>query len=201
MELTKKQRNFFADLDLDKALAAGDGKVNFNFHHNGHVVEVAVFCSYNADIIVKRMDKAGRASYPDRDLCLMNIPDTMNVSATAVLRRVHEAAGTPSIELLKQAWLDTPYVERWHVSVREASTEFTTDTGDAQYMIAVAESPDDDSDTGAELFVCGVPIHTFTIPQPYHNDQTSLSLLDLAESITEAWRYAVLADIKEEESK
>lgn len=54
MELTKAQRNFFADLDLDKALAAGDGKVHFDFHHKGHTIAVEAYCSCDADIIVRR---------------------------------------------------------------------------------------------------------------------------------------------------
>lgn len=41
MELTKAQLDFFADLDLDSAIKAGEGKVHFTFTHKGHVVEVA----------------------------------------------------------------------------------------------------------------------------------------------------------------
>lgn len=40
MKLTKAQRDFFADLDLDKALAAGGGKVHFDFPHKRHIITV-----------------------------------------------------------------------------------------------------------------------------------------------------------------
>lgn len=41
MELTKAQLDFFADLDLDSTIKAGEGKVHFTFTHKGHAVEVA----------------------------------------------------------------------------------------------------------------------------------------------------------------
>lgn len=47
----------------------------------------------------------------------------------------------------------------------------------------------------------GAQIHTFTIPQTYHNEHTANSLRDLAEAINEAWRDAVRADYNEEEPK
>lgn len=201
MELTKAQRNFFADLDLDKAIAAGEGKVHFEFNHKGCVVEVAVFCSCDADIIVKPKDDAGNVSCPATNLCLLNIPDTTNVSGPEVLRMVHAEAGKSEYSPLKQAWLATPYVERWHVDVRWSCTAFSTNTGEAQYLIEVTESPDDDSVTVAELFLSGDQIYTFTIPQPYRSDQTAQSLLNLAEAINEAWRDAVLGETYGEESK
>ena len=114
---------------------------------------------------------------------------------------VCEAASTLVDSRLKQAWLDTPYVERRHVSVRGSCTEFSTDTGEAQYLIEVTKSPDDDGDTVAELFLPGETIHTFTIPQPYYTGQTAQSLRNLAEAITEAWRDAVLGTYDEEESQ
>lgn len=201
MKLTKKQRNFFADLDLDKAVAAGEGKVHFDFHHKWHVVEVAAFCSCDADIIVKHKNAAGNASYPDVDLCLRNIPDTTNVAGTEVLRRVHAEAGKSEYSALKKAWLAAPYVERWDVSVRWSCTAFSTDVGEVQYKIEVTESPYDDSTTVAELFLSDAQIHTFTIPQPYTRDQTAKSLMNLAEAINVAWRDAVLSEYNEEESK
>lgn len=201
MKLTKAQRDFFADLDLGKAIAAGEGKVHFDFTHKEHIVEVAVFCSCDADIVVKRKGKAGAALCPDTDLCLLNIPGTTNVSATVVLRTVRAEANKPEYSQLKKAWLDTPYVKRWHVFVREASTEFTTKTEEARYLIAVTESPDDGGDTVVKLFVSGAQIYTFSIPQPYRNDPTAQSLLNLAEAITEAWRYVVLDEYDEEDSK
>lgn len=201
MELTKKQRNFFADLDLDKALEASDGKVHFDFTHKDHIITVEVYCSCDADIIVRRKTNDGVVHEPDKRLSLYNIPGTTNVSAGQVLRMVYEGTVKPVDSPLKQAWLATPYVERWHVSVRGAFAEFSTNTGEAQYLIEVTESPDDDSDTVAELFVSGEKIYTFTITQPYHNVQTARSLLNLAEAINEAWRDAVLSDYNEEESK
>ena len=201
MELTKTQRNFFADLDLNKALAAGEGKVHFDFPHKGHIIAVEAYCSCDADIIVRRKDKAGVVSAPDKRLSIFNIPDTMNVAAEKVLRMVYGEAANPVNAQLKQAWLTTPYVERWHVSVRGPRTEFTATDGEDQYLIEVTASPDDASDTVAELFLAGTQIHTFTIPQPYYNGQTAQSLLNLAEAITEAWRDAVLAESDEGESK
>ena len=102
MELTKEQRNFFADLDLDKAIAASEGKVHFDFPHKGRIVEVAVFCSCDADIIVKPKGNAGNASCPDTNLCLLNIPDTTNVSGPEVLRRVHAEACKSEYSTLKK---------------------------------------------------------------------------------------------------
>lgn len=201
MELTKEQRNFFADLDLDKALAAGEGKVHFDFRHKGRIVEVEAFCSCDADIVVKHTDRAGKAAHPDTELCLLNIPGTTNVAATAVLRMVHAEAGKSEYSPLKKAWLATPYVELWGVSVRWSCTEFSIDIEDDRYMIEVTESPDDDSVTVAELSLSGDPIYTFTIPQPYPSDQTAKSLMNLAEAITLAWRGAVLDETYGEESK
>lgn len=201
MELTKEQRNFFADIDLDKAIAAGEGKVHFDFKHKGCVVEVAVFCSCDADIIVKPKANAGNASCPAANLCLMNIPGTTNMSGPEVLRMVHAEAGKPEYSPLKKAWLDTPYVERWNVAVRWSCTAFSTDIEEVQYTIDVTESPDDDSVTVAELFLAGDQIYTFTIPQPYTRDQTAKSLMNLAEAINVAWRDAVLCEYNEEESK
>lgn len=201
MELTKEQRNFFADLDLDKAIAAGEGKVHFEFTHKGCVVEVAVFCSCDADIIVKPKDSVGNLACRDTNLCLLNIPGTTNVSGPEVLRMVYEEAGKSGYSMLKHAWLDTPYVERWHVSVRWSCTVFSTHNEEVQYTIEVTESPDDDSVTVAELFMTDEHVHTFTIPQPYHTDQTAKSLMHLAESINVAWHEAVLSEYNEEESK
>jgi hypothetical protein len=201
MELTKEQRNFFADLDLDKAISAGEGKVHFDFNHKGRVVEVAVFCSCDADIIVKHKDKAGHASYPDMNLCLLNIPDTTNVAGPEVLRRVHAEAGKSEYSPLKQAWLSTPYVELWDVSVRWSCTSFSTDREGVQYTIEVTESLDDDSVTVAELSLPDDQIHTFTIPKPYDSDPTAKSLMDLAKSIDVAWRDAVLSESNEKESE
>ena len=201
MKLTKEQRNFFADLELDKVIAAGEGKVHFDFTHKGCVVEVAVFCSCDADIIVKPKDSAGNVQCPDTHLCLLNIPDTTNVSGPEVLRMVHAEACKPEYSALKKAWLATPYVERWEVAVRWSCTAFSTAIEDVQYTIDVTESPDDDSVTVAELFLSGDPIYTFTIPQPYLRDQTAKSLMDLAEAINVAWCDAVLSERNEEESK
>jgi hypothetical protein len=201
MELTKDRRNFFADLDLDKALAAGGGKVHFDFPHKGHAIAVEAYSSCDADIIVRRKAKDGVVHEPDKRLSMFNIPDTTNVSAQKVLRMVYEEATKPVDSQLKQAWLDTPYVERWYVSVRGSYTEFSTNTEEARYLIKVTESPDDESDTVAELFMSGAQIHTFTISQPYHNEHTAHSLLNLADAITEAWRDAVLAQYDEGESK
>lgn len=201
MELTKEQRNFFTDLDLDKAIAAGEGKVHFEFNHKGCVVEVAVFCSCDADIIVKPKDSAGNASCPDKSLCLLNIPDTTNVSGPEVLRMVHAEAGKSEYSTLKKAWLDTPYVERWNVSARWSCTEFSTNIEEVRYTIEVTESPDDDSVTVAELFLSGDLIHTFAIPQPYQSGPTAKSLMNLAEAVNVAWRDAVLSEYNEEESK
>ena len=189
MELTKTQRNFFADLDLDKALAAGEGKVHFDFPHNGHIISVEAYCSCDADIIVRRKDKAGVVSAPDKRLSLFNIHGTTNVAAKKVLRIVYS---DPVDSQLKQAWLDTPYVERWNVSVQGAHTEFSTMCGDARYTIEVSANINDAGATVAELFLEGTQIHTFTIPQPYYNGHTAQSLRNLAEAITEAWRGAVL---------
>lgn len=201
MELTNARRNFFADLDLDKALAAGCGKVHFDFTHKGHTISVEAYCSCDADIIVRRKAKDGVVHTPDKSLSMFNIPDTTNVSAQKVLRMVYEEAAKPVDFQIKQAWLDTPYVEQWYVSVRGSYTEFSTDTEEASYLIKVTESPDDKSDTVAELFISGSQIHTFTIPQPYPSDRTSKSLLYLAEAINVAWRDAVLSEHNEEESK
>jgi hypothetical protein len=201
MKLTKEQRNFFAGLDLDKAIAAGEGKVHFEFTHKGCVVEVAVFCSCDADIIVKPKYNAGKASCPATNLCLINIPDTTNVSGPELLRRVHAEAGKAEYSPLKQAWLDTPYVEWWNVSIRWSCTEFSANTGEDEYRIEVTESPDDDSTTVAELFLSGDQIYTFTIPQPYPSYPAVKSLRDLAEAINAAWRDAVLSEYNEEESK
>ena len=192
MELTKAQQNFLADLNLDAALAAGAGKVHFEFTHKNHIVTVEAYCSCDADIIVRRKDGAGVVSAPDGYLSLFDIPNTTNVSAEKVLRAVYEKALTPVDSQLKRAWLDTPYVELWHVSVQGACTEFSTDTEDARYNIEVTKSPEDGTATVAELSMSGAQIHTFIIPQPYPNAQTARSLLELAESITEAWREAVL---------
>lgn len=180
MELTKTQRNFFSDLDLDKALAAGEGKVHFDFTHNDYTIAVEAYYSCDADIIVRCKAKGGVVHEPDKHLSMFNIPDTTNVSAEKVLRMVYEAASKPADAKLKQAWLDTPYVERWDVSVQGACTEFSTRTEAAEYLIEVTESPDDDSDTVAELFMSGDSTCTFTIPQPYHTRQTAQSLLNLA---------------------
>lgn len=201
MELTKAQRNFFADLDLDKALAAGEGKVHFEFTHNGCVVEVAVFCSCDADIIVKPKDSAGNAACSDTNLSLLNIPDTTNVSGPEVLRRVTAEAGKSEYSPLKKAWLATPYVEWWNVAVRWSCTAFSTDIEEVQYTIEVTESPDDDRVTVAELSLSGTQIYTFTIAQPYNSDPTAKSLMNLAEAINVAWRDAVLSEYNEEESK
>lgn len=192
MELTKTQRNFFADLDLNKAIAAGEGKVHFAFTHKAHTVTVEAHSTCDADIIVRRAANAGVVSGPDKRLSMFNIPDTTNVSAEKVLRMVYEEASTHVDSKIKQAWLDTSYVERWQVSVLDSCTEFSTNTGKTKYLIEVTESPDDGNATAAELFRSGDSICTFTIPQPYNSDQTAQSLLDLAEAITEAWRDAVL---------
>lgn len=175
--------------------------MHFEFTHKDHIIAVEAYCSCDADIIVRHKDKAGVVSAPDKRLSLHNIPDTTNVSAKKVLRMVYEGAVNPVNVQLKQAWLDTPYVERWHVSVQSAYTEFSTRIEEVSYTIVVAESPDDESDTVAELFMSGARIHTFAIPQPYHNGQTAQSLRNLADAINEAWRDAVLADHDEEESK
>lgn len=201
MELTKEQRNFFADLDLDKALAAGEEKVHFQFPHKDHVVYVEAYSMSCADIIVRRKTKAGVVSDPDGYLSMFDISGTTNVSGPEVLRMVHEEAGKSGYSPLKKAWLATPYVERWDVSVRWSCTAFSTDIGEAQYLIEVTESPDDDRVTVAELSLSGDSIYTFTIPQPYHSDQTVQSLLNLAEAITLAWRDAVLDETYGEESK
>lgn len=192
MEMTKVQRNFFADLDLDWAIKAGEGKVHFDFTHKDYIISVEAYCSCDADIIVRHKDKSGVVSAPNKRLSMYNIPDTTNVSAEKVLRMAYAEAVNPGNSQLQQAWLDTPYVEQWHVYGRGTYTEFTTHTEAAQYRIEVTESPDDESDTVAELFVSGAQIYTFIIPQPYHNGQTARSLLDLAEAITEAWRDALL---------
>lgn len=192
MDLTKTQRNFFADLDLNKAIAAGEGKVNITFTHKASTITVEAHSTCDADIIVRRAAKVGVASYPDTRLSLFNIPNTMNVSAEKVLRMVYEEASTHVASKIKQAWLDTSYVERWHVSVLDSCTEFSTNTGETKYLIEVTESPDDDSATVAELFRSGDSICTFTIQQPYNSDHTAQSLLNLAEAITEAWRDAAL---------
>lgn len=201
MELTKTQRNFFAALDLDAALAAGAGKVHFDFTQNGHTITVEAYSTCDADIIVRRKAKDGIVHAPDNRLSLSNIPDTANVSAEKVLRMVYEEAATPVDSQLEQAWRDTPYVERWNVSVHESRTEFSTKTGEAEYLIEVTESPDDASDTVADLFLSGDSIYTFTIPQPYCNSQTAQRLMNMAEAITEAWRDAVLGEHDGEESK
>ena len=201
MELTKAQRNFFAALDLDAALAAGKEKVHFDFTHKDHTISVEAYSTCDADIIVRRKAKAGVAAAPDKLLSLFNIPDTTNVSAEKVLRMVHAEASTPVDSQLKQAWLDTPYVERWHVSVRRSCTKFTTNTEEAWYVIIVTESPEDESHTVAELFISGAKIHTFTISQPYHTDLTAQILLNLAEAINAAWSEAVLDNCNEGESK
>ena len=201
MELTREQRNFFADLDLDKALAAGEGKVHFEFNHKGCVVEVAVFCSCDADIIVKTKDNEGNASGQATNLCLLNIPNTTNVAGPEVLRRVHAEARKSEYTPLKKAWLATPYVERWNVAVRWSCTAFSTDIGEVRYTIEVAESSDDESATVAELFLDDTQIHTFTIQQPYLRSQTAKSLMDLTEVINVAWRDAVLLECNDEETK
>lgn len=201
MELTKAQQNFFADLDLAKALEASKGKVHFGFTHKGCGIEVEAYCSCDADIIVRRKDRAGVVSAPDKRLSIFNIPDTMNVSAEHVLRMVYAKAQKTVDSQLKKAWLDTPYVEQWYVAVLESRTEFTTNTEESRYRIEVSESPDDDSATVAKLFMSDGPIHTFTISQPYHTGQTAKSLLNLAEAIAEAWHDAVLSESNEEEPK
>ena len=198
MELTKAQKNFFADLDLDKALADGEGKVHFYFTHKDHIIAVEAYCSCDADIIVRHKDKAGVVSAPDKRLSMFNIPDTTNVSAEKVLRMLYEEAANPVNSQLIQAWRITPYVDRWNVSVRGPCTEFSTRNGEAQYLIEVTESPDDSSATVAELFLSGAQIYTFTIPQPYHNGQTARSLMHLAEAINGAWRDVVLSEHYEE---
>lgn len=201
MELTKERRNFFADLDLDAALAAGEGKVHFEFPHKGHTIAVEAYCSCDADIIVRRKARNGVAHEPDKHLSMYNIPNTTNVSGREVLRMVHAEVGKPEYSSLKQAWLVTPYVDQWNVSVRGSCTEFSTAIEEDQYAIEVTESPDDDSDTVAELCLSGDPIYTFTIPQPYNRDPTVHSLRNLAEAITLAWRDAVLGETYGEESK
>lgn len=172
--------------------------MHFDFTHKGCVVEVAVFCSCDADIIVKPKDNAGNTSCPDTRLCLLNIPDTTNVSGPEVLRMVHAEAGKSEYSPLKKAWLTTPYVERWNVAVRWSCTAFSTDIDEVRYKIYVTESPDDDSDTVAELFLAEDRIYTFTIPQPYSRDQTVKSLRNLAGAINVAWRDAVLSEYNEE---
>lgn len=201
MKLTKAQRDFFKDIDLPAALAAGEGKVHFAFPHKGCIVEVSVFYECSADITVQRKPGDGWASYTDTDLTLLNIPDTSNVSGPAVLRMVHAAANKPEYSPLKQAWLATPYVEQWYVSVNGSCTEFSNRDEEGQYTIEVSEDPDDSIVTVAELFLSGELIHAFTIQRPYPNRQTVRSLLKLAEAITEAWRDAVLFDYDEGESK
>ena len=81
MPLTKTQRNFFASLDLDAALAAGEGKVHFDFTNKDYTIAVEAYSTCDADIIVRRKAKSGVVSAPDRRLSLLNIPDTTNVSA------------------------------------------------------------------------------------------------------------------------
>ena len=115
-----------------------------------------------------------------------------NVSAEKVLRMVYEEVIKPVDSQLKQAWLDTPYVKRWHVSVHGTQTEFSTICGKARYTIEVSANINDAGATVAELFLEDTQIHTFAIPQPYYNVQTAESLTNLAEAITEAWRDAVL---------
>ena len=201
MELTKEQRDFFADLDLDKAVSAGGGKVHFDFPHKDHTITVEAYSTCDADIIVRRKAEDDVVLPPDKRLSLFNIPDTTNVSGPEVLRMVHEEAGKSEYSALKQAWLDTPYVEKWNVTVRWACAAFSTDIEEDQYTIEVTESPDDDSVTVAELFLSGAQIYTFTIPQPYPSDHTAKSLMNLAESINIAWRNAVLSEHNEEDSK
>lgn len=201
MELTKEQRNFFADLDLDKAIAAGEGKLHFQFTHKDHVVFVEVYSMSEADITVWRKVPEGEDLISDRELSLFSIPNSRNVSGPEVLRRVHAEAGKSEYSTLKKAWLATPYVERWEVAVRWSCTAFSINIDEVQYTIEVTESPDDDSVTVAELALSGDPIYTFTIPQPYRTVQTVQSLLNLTEAITLAWRDAVLDETYGEESK
>lgn len=201
MKLTKAQREFFENMDLDGALEAGEDKVRFNFSHNGRIITVEAHETCCANVIVEYKDKAGSMFATDKSLSLFNIPGTMNVPATLVLRMVYEAAAKKNDSMLKRAWLDTPYVEQWDVSAQGACIEFTFKSGKDQYLIEASEDPNNAGVTVAELFMDGSLIHTFNIQQRYLNRQTAQNMFDLADAITEEWRDTVLAEYNEEKSK
>lgn len=201
MELTKAQRDFFADLDLDSATKAGEGKVHFNFAHKDYIVEVAVYGACEADITVNHKPGEGLTSGPCMDLTLLNIPGTENVSGPAVLRMVYEAANKPEYSILKKAWLDTPYVELWPVDVMGSRVKFSYQDGPVCYELWASKSQEITGTATVELLVDCELTHTFRIPMRYIMKPTPQSVLELANAITLAWRDAVLDETYGEESK
>lgn len=196
MELTQAQRDFFADLDLGSAIKAGEGKVHFDFDHKGHVVEVSVYGACEADITVKPKPGEGRVSYTDSGLALLNIPGTENVSGSAVLRMVYEAANTPKYSQLKKAWLATPYVERWPVDVMKSRVKFSFQDGPVCYELWASKSQEIMDTTTVELLVDWELVHTFLLPMRCIRNPTAQFVFELAHAITVAWRDEVAEESK-----
>lgn len=196
MELTKAQRDFFVDLDLDSAIKAGEGKVNFDFTHKGRVVEVAVYGACEADITVQHKPGEGRGTYPDPSLTLLNIPGTENVPGPAVLRMVYEAANKPEYSQLKKAWLATPYVERWPVDVMGSRVKFSFQDGSVCYELWASKSLAIPDTATVELLVDWELAHTFMLPIRYIRKPTAHFVHELAHAITVAWSAEVAEESK-----
>lgn len=191
MELTKAQREFFQDLDVEAAIKAGEGKLHFEFPHKGHDVFVETYSMSAADLTVRRRIPEGGYLIVDRELSLLNIPDSQNVSGPALLRQLYEAANPPVDMALKDAWRNTPYVRSWEVSQHVSCTSFKTVQDGVLYTLYAAKGPDDAEQTSVELRVAGNLVHTLTLPVVYRSRPTARDLLALADIITQAWREAV----------
>lgn len=195
MELTKAQRNFFADLDLDSAIKAGEGKVHFEFPHKGHVVAVGVYGSCEADITVKHKPREGQV---DLDLTLLNIPGTENMSGPAVLRMVHAEANKSEYALLKEAWQDTPDVDLWPVDVMGSRVKFSWHDDLICYELWASKSQETPDTTTVELLADWEQVHTFLLPMRCPQKPTAQSVYVLANTINKAWRAVMREEYDDE---
>ena len=186
MNLTQEQFDFFKDLDLDKAIACGEGQVQFDFIHKDRVVVVQPHRTEDADIVVHPPIEDDDGTRVDPTLSLLGIPGTSNVSGPVLLSLLHEAVCNRPISLLKAARLNTPLVTEWPVDVLGSHIRFSYQVGSTTYELQVHEAQEIQGTVVVELMVDGKRVHTFLLPMGYRKP-TAQSVLTLANAITGAW--------------
>lgn len=186
MKLTQEQSDFFKDLDLDKAIACGEGRVQFDFTHKDRAVDVRAYSSGKGDIIVCRGTAEEDRLLADRNLSLLDIEGTENMSGPAMLQMLHDAANNPGPGPLKEIWLSTPSVKEWLVDVLGSRIRFSCQEGSAAYELWAHKAQEIQDTTVVELMPDGERVHTFLLPMGYRKP-TAQFVLKLAAVITEAW--------------
>ena len=187
MKLTQEQFDFFKDLNVSEAVKYSEGQVQFTFPHRGRRVEVQPYSLGGADILVRNESVGSGSTQIDRSLSLFDIPGTKNVSGPVLLMRLHKAVHSRPAPLLREAWLNTPYVKQWPVDVLGSRIRFSYQDGPVTYELWAQEAPEIQETTVVELLVDGERVHTFLLPTRHPKQPSTQFLCELAHTVTEAW--------------